>query len=259
MGDASREGNADPSTQTKPEGAMTPPGTPTEWRALQKTTEANKPSVNDTKPKRTDQQGGSCKCPSKTGTPMCSAKTQGRTCHCQVEGRTRPSKIPSWIDWCTCDNWKASMLTEAGPRDTNCRCPAGGRPRPRAILPEVTWCSCGTGGQLDERTNTRDFPKTPEKNTKDSEVTAEGGEEKNLSNKHRGRNQRTRREAQRRGYQKPGHQLQGKDRQTGENPRAGNQDDHQRHQGAHTQEGGRVDRDTGRNLRPANMRPTPML
>ena len=112
---------------------------------------------------------------------MCSAKTQGRTCHCQVEGRTGPSKIPPWIDWCTCDNWKASMLTETGPRDTNCRCPAGGRPRPNSILPEVTWCSCGTGGQLDNRTNTRDFPKTPEKNTEDPEVTAEGGEEKSLS------------------------------------------------------------------------------
>ena len=63
MGHDSREGNADPSSQTKPEGAMTATGTPTEWRALQKTTEANKPSVNVIKPKRTGQQGGSCKCP----------------------------------------------------------------------------------------------------------------------------------------------------------------------------------------------------
>ena len=85
------------------------------------------------------------------------------------------------IDWCTCDNWKASRLTEAGPRDTNGRCPAGARPRPRAILPEVTWLSCGTRGQLDERINNRDLQKTTGKNTKDPEVTTEWGEEKNLS------------------------------------------------------------------------------
>ena len=61
--DASKGGSANPNTQTKPEEAMTPPGTPTEWRALQKATEVNKPSANDTKPKRTNQQGGLCKCP----------------------------------------------------------------------------------------------------------------------------------------------------------------------------------------------------
>ena len=46
MADAAREENADMSTQTKPEGATTPPGTPTKWKALQKTAEANKPPVN---------------------------------------------------------------------------------------------------------------------------------------------------------------------------------------------------------------------
>ena len=71
--------------------------------------------------------------------------------------------------------------TEAGLKYINCRCPAGGRPRPRAIVQGVTWCSCGTRGQLDERTNTRDLPKTPETNTKDPKITTELGEEKNIN------------------------------------------------------------------------------
>ena len=47
MGNGAREENADLSTKTKTEGAMTPPRKPTKGRMLQKTTEGNKPSGNN--------------------------------------------------------------------------------------------------------------------------------------------------------------------------------------------------------------------
>ena len=42
MADATREENAELSTQCNPEGAMTPPGTPSEWRTLEKVFEAKR-------------------------------------------------------------------------------------------------------------------------------------------------------------------------------------------------------------------------
>ena len=57
MADATREENADLSTQCNPEGAMTPPGTPTEWRTPEKAFEGKgtQGTSNTTREENIDQ------------------------------------------------------------------------------------------------------------------------------------------------------------------------------------------------------------
>ena len=77
MDAASRQENTNPNTQTKPEGAMKTPGTPTEQRAMQTTTKANKPSVNNTKPKRTASKEGLANAPKKRAHPCAPLSYRG--------------------------------------------------------------------------------------------------------------------------------------------------------------------------------------
>ena len=56
--DATKEENADPSTQRNPEGATAPPETPTEWRTLEKTSEAKRtPGMSNTTREENIDQG----------------------------------------------------------------------------------------------------------------------------------------------------------------------------------------------------------
>ena len=95
-------------------------------------------------------------------------------------GPPRPSKLPPWSTWCTCDSWKALLLTETGTRDPNCKC------HPSSILPEVVWCTCKTQRPTGKRTTkwreAKNLATTIGTEITETEKTPEPGKAKELNN-----------------------------------------------------------------------------